>query len=328
MGLQAALMTLVVAGLAGWSMAGAAEGLKIGVSSLAPGQGGLLMAKELGLFRAQGLDVEFLFFASSTEGTQALVSGGVPLVVTAATAPMAAALAGADVVLVGGLLNTMTGVLVGGPGITTPAALRGKVIGINRFGSSSDLATRFALGRLGLDAEREVALLQVGGSNATRLAALQAGTIQAGLLDPTALVTSRRLGFAELFDLRQQGFSYPLETVATSRRFVQGRAETLQHFIRGLVLGIHAFRTRPDDARRVLGAYLKIDDPEALRIAYDFYAQAVDRKPYVPLDGVRAALREMGARDPRALTARPEDFLDMSFVKVLDDSGFIDGLYR
>lgn len=309
-------------------VAGAAEALKVGVSAVAPGQGGLLMARDAGLFRAEGLEVEFLFFASSTEGAQALVSRGVPLAVMGAAAPVAAALAGADTVLVGGLLNTMAGVLVGGPGVETPAALRGKVVGINRFGSSSDLATRFALGRLGLDPERDVTLLQLGGANATRLAALQAGTIQAGLLEPTTLATSRKLRLPELVDLGSLGFVYPLEAVATSRRFVRERPDTLRRFVRGLVLGIHAYRTRPDDAKRVLRSYLKIDDPEVLTIAYDFYSQVVERKPYIPLDGVRTVLRELAAQNPRARTAGPEDFLDLSFVKQLDDSGFIDGLYR
>lgn len=305
------------------------EKLTVGVSALAPSQGGLLMAKDAGLFRAQGLDVEFLFFASGTEGTQALLSGQVPVNALGGAAVVSAILSGADIVLVAAYVNTLDFSLVAAPGIATPAQLKGKVLGITRFGGSGDLAARLAVAHLGLDPARDVTYLQMGGGgSAGRLAALKAGSIHGTVLPPTVLHLARGLGFVELVDLSGLGVRYPLESVAASRAFVRDRPQTLRKLLRGLVLGNHAFKTRRDDAIRTLRTHLRIEDPDVLSRAYEFYGRVIDAKPYVPIEGVQTILDQLATGDARARSAKPESFLDMRFVTELDASGFIDRLYR
>jgi len=305
----------------------AAETLIVGAAAPSPGQCALLMAKDLGLFQTQGLDVEFVFFDSGTESMQALVGGRVPVHAVGGAAAINAALAGADVVLIASFVNTLSYALVVVPEIATPADLKGKALGINRFGSSNDFATRLLLTRLGLRPDRDVTLLQLGASTA-RLAAMQARGIHGALLEPGALAASRRLGFIELADLSRLDVRYPLEAIAVSRAFAREHPETLRQFLRGLVLGIHAFRTRPDEARRAMRTYLKVQDAEVLATVYAYYAPLVEPRPFVPLEGVRTILDELAIRNPQARTAKPEDFLDMRLLKEVDDSGFIDRLYR
>jgi ABC-type nitrate/sulfonate/bicarbonate transport system substrate-binding protein len=317
-------LVLVIACRA-WPAAG--ESLTVSASAPSPGQCALMMARDLGLFRTQDLDVDLVFFDSGTEGVQALVGGRVPIGAVGASAVVNAGLAGADAVLIAGFVNRLTYSLVVVPEIATPADLKGKAIGVNRFGSSNDFAARLALTRLGLQPDRDVTLLQLG-SAAARLAALQSRGIQGAILEPASLTVSRRLGFPELVDFSRLDVRYPLEGVAVSRSFARERPETVRRFLRGLVLGIHAFRTRPDDARQCIRTYLKVEDPEVLATVYGYYSRLAEQKPYVPLEGVRVILDEVALRNPQARAAKPEDFVDTRLLKEIDDSGFIDRLYR
>jgi NitT/TauT family transport system substrate-binding protein len=305
----------------------AAETLVVAAAAPSPGQCALMMARDLGLFRTQDLDVDLVFFDSGTESIQALVGGRIPIHAVGASAVVNAGLAGADAVLIAGFVNALTYSLVVAPGIATPADLKGKAIGVNRFGSSNDFAARLALTRLGLQPDRDVTLLQLGAS-AARLAAMQARSIQGAVLEPGSLAASRRLGFTELVDFSRLDIRYPLEAVAVSRAFAREHPETVRRFLRGLVLGIHAFRTRPDAARQCIRTYLKVEDPEVLATVYGYYSRLAEPKPYIPLEGVRLILDEVALRNPQARAGKPEDFVDSRPLKEIDDSGFIDRLYR
>jgi hypothetical protein len=98
--------------------------------------------------------------------------------------------------------------------------------------------------------------------------------------------------------------------------------------MRALVEGVQVYKNQGDFSKRVIAKYIKVSDPEAVEESYRFFSRLVPAKPYPPLDGIKEALAELGEKDPKARAARPEDFADMSFVKELDDSGFIDALYR
>ena len=181
-----------------WSAA--AETLIVGSAVPSGGQCALMLARDLGFFKTQDLDVDLVFFDSGTESMQALVGGRVPINVGGASAVVNAALAGADVVLIAGFVNGFAYSLVVVPEIKTPADLKGKAIGVNRFGSSNDFAARLALTRLGLRPDRDVTLLQLGASTA-RLAAMQARSIQGAVLEPgsLAVVTAARVHRAGRF---------------------------------------------------------------------------------------------------------------------------------
>jgi NitT/TauT family transport system substrate-binding protein len=305
----------------------AGERLTLGVAAVGAGQGGLFMAVEGGYFERQGLDVELLFVGSGVEATQALLGGRLTASLIGGPAPVNATLAGGDLVWIAGLVNILPYVLVVRPEVTTPADLKGKQLGVNRLGSSAELAARLAVARLGLNPETDVTLLQMG-EQASRLAALQARSIQATLLEPPGTVVARRLGFRELASLATMNLPFPHEALATSRRVVRERPDMLRKLVTGLVLGTHAFKARRDEGTEVLRKYLKLDDPEALAETYARSAGLIDAKPYVPLAAVQNVLDMLARSDPRARRANAADFLDMRFVSELDRGGFIEQLYR
>ena len=305
----------------------ASEKVMVGVSAVGSGDAGFLMAYEGGFFEREGLDVELVFLGNGTEATQALVSGRLAACLVAGPAPVFASLAGGELVWIAGLVNSLPYVLVVSPDVTAPADLKGKRLAVNRLGSTAELAARLALARLGLDPRTDVTLLPMG-EQVTRLAALQAGSVQATLLEPPATVIARRLGFRELVSLAKLSLRFPHEALTTSRRFLRERPDTARRLVTGLVVGTHAFKTQREEGMRVLRKYLRMDDPQGLVEAYASAASLMEAKPYMPVEAVQTVLDMLAQSDARARAAQAADFIDMRFVRELDTSGFIDRLYR
>src|SRR5262245_53908996 len=194
----------------------APDKLVVGVTAAAPPAGGILAAKEHGLFREQGLDVEFVFVSTATLSLPALLSGQVAVVTGVSGPPVVnAALAGGDVVWLAEFLGTMPYALVAPATIGRVADLRGKRIGVSRLGGSSEFAARFMLARSGLDPARDVTFVQVGDTS-TRLAAMPV-SIDATVMGPEWIIVGRRLGLRALADARSQGLQYPQEGIVTTR---------------------------------------------------------------------------------------------------------------
>src|SRR5581483_4008424 len=124
------------------------------------------------------------------------------------------------------------------------------------------------------------------------------------------------------------GGAYPTTPVSTRVSFIKQRRETVTKFMRAMVEGIHVYKTQKEFSKKVYAKYIKVTDPDVLEDSYQFFAPLVPAKPYPPLDGIKEALLELSEGDPKARAAQPQEFADMSLVKELDESGFIDALYK
>jgi ABC-type nitrate/sulfonate/bicarbonate transport system substrate-binding protein len=124
------------------------------------------------------------------------------------------------------------------------------------------------------------------------------------------------------------GGAYPTTPVATRNSFIKQRRDTARKFMRALVQGIQVYKTQREFTKKVIAKYIKVNDQDVLEDSYQFFSRLVPAKPYPTIDGIKEALVELSEGDPKARAAAPEEFADMSFVKELDDSGFIDGLYK
>jgi len=327
--LAASIVGLIFTGLAfagnPGSQAPAPVKLRVGVAGIEPAMAGLWMAKEAGFFVKEGLEIEFVFFSSGTEGVQALVAGDLAVMAVGGPSAIRAVLAGAELVWIAELLGTMPYTLFAAPEITTPADLRGRRLGISKFGSSSDFAARYMLARLGLDAARDVTILQLG-DHGVRFAALRAGSIDATVFFPPETLIARRLGLRELADTTSLGLKYPHEELVVSRSFLRKQPDTIRRLLKALIRGTHYFKTHPEEGIRCLAEYLKTEDAEALAETYRVYAHLIPMKPLPTLEGIQMVLKEI--EDPRARRAKPEDFVDLRLVRELDETGFIDRLSK
>jgi len=309
----------------------AAQGLKkvvIAYSSISPNQAPSWAAYETGLFRKYGLDVQLIFVESGSRTVQTLVSGDVVAAQVAGAGVIQSNLQGSGVVLIAGFLNTLDYKLMVSRDITRPDQLKGKAVAVSRAGSSSDFATRYALEKYGLIPDKDVAILQIG-SQPARFAALETGKINGVMVSIPVTARAAKLGFNALADLQMLGLEYQHSALAVSQSLIKSQPDLVRNILKAHVEAIHYMKTHRKETLAILAKYLKTDDADALQEAYEAEIEAlIPQKPYPTLKGIQTILRELGAKDATARAARPEQFADLTFMKELDSSGFIDRLYK
>ena len=310
---------------------GAPQGLKkvvIAYSSISPNQAPSWAAYETGLFRKYGLDVQLIFVESGSRTVQTLVSGDVVAAQVAGAGVIQSNLQGSGVVLIAGFLNTLDYKLMVSRDITRPDQLKGKAVAVSRAGSSSDFATRYALEKYGLVPDKDVAILQIG-SQPARFAALETGKINGVMVSIPVTARAAKLGFNALADLQMLGLEYQHSALAVSQSLIKSQPDLVRNILKAHVEAIHYMKTHRKETLAILAKYLKTDDTDALQEAYEAEIEAlIPQKPYPTLKGIQTILRELGAKDAAARAARPEQFVDLTFMKELDSSGFIDRLYK
>lgn len=303
----------------------------IRVSYPAPDTGytALWAAKDAGFFRKNKVDVELVYIASSPIGLAALLSGEINVLGGAARAVMTANLAGSsDLVLFAGFTRTLPMGLYAIPSIADPAHLRGKHIGVTRFGSTIDFAGRWLLKRWGLDPKKDVALIQVG-SIPNMFAALKAQAIQAGLFSPPYTTMAKKAGFCELADIGSMGLKFQKEAFGARRSFLEKNREVMIRFVTALVEAIHFVKEHPDEAISLIRKYTKIEDAEVLKETYE--TSVKENLPSVPSvtgDNLSLILSDIQEQDPKARNVTPERFIFDGYVKEVVDSGIMQRLYH
>jgi NitT/TauT family transport system substrate-binding protein len=302
--------------------------INVAYSSISGNNAPLWVTQEKGFFRKYGLDVQVVLIESGTTAVQSLISGEVNFAHMAGAAVMQSNLRGADAVMIAGVVNTLIFQLYTDKGISRPDQLKGKAVGVTRFGSSTDFAMRYALERYGLDPGKDVTILQLGNVPAI-LAALEAGKLQGAMLSPPTTLRAKKAGFPVLADLQMLGLEYQHTGIATTRSLIKSRPELVRDFMRAYVEGIHYAKTHRKETLEILAKYLRTDDKDVLEETYEsIMVTLVPEKPYPTLKGIQIILRELGAKDPAARSAKPEQFVDLTFIKELDGSGFVDRLYK
>ncbi len=300
--------------------------LTVGYSSTASAELPAWLAKETGIFANNGLAVQIVYFRGGTLATMALLSRQTPIIQGSGQVSVNAALRGADTVMVaGGLVNTEWWLLTR-PDIKTGEQLKGGTVAISPFGGLAESMTRIALKRLGLTPVKDIAFVQVGGLQ-ERLVALESGKVQGAMLPTPYKFIGQKRGFATLVSV---SLSYQSTGVATTRTFIRESPDIVRKYVRSQIEAIHRIKTDRDTALKILAKYLGLQDRDILDKSYDELSSddKFPPKQYPTLEGIKNILEPLAQTDPKAKAAKPEDFVDMTFVKELDDSGFIADLYK
>ncbi len=325
-GLSIALLGIASMGFAAEKTA--LQKINVAYSSISGNNATLWVTQERGFFRKYGLDVQAILIESGTTTVQSLLSGEISFAHMAGAAVIQSNLRGADAVMIAGVVNTLIFQLYTEKGISRPDHLKGKSVGVTRFGSSTDFAMRYALERYGLEPGKDVTILQLGNVPAI-LSALEAGKVQGAMLSPPTTLRAKKAGFPVLADLQMLGLEYQHTGIATTRTLIKSKPELVRDFMRAYVEGIHYAKTHRKETLDVLAKYLRTDDKDVLEETYEnIVLTLVPEKPYPTLKGIQIMLRELGLKDPAARTAKPEQFVDLAFVKELDGSGHVDRLYK
>lgn len=302
--------------------------IAIAYSAISPNQAPAWIAYETGFFRRYGLDAQLIFVESGSRTVQTLISGDVVAAQVAGASVLQSNLQGSGVVMIAGFLNTMDYKFIVARDITRPDQLKGKTVAVSRVGSSSDFATRYALEKYGLVPDKDVAILQIG-SQPARFAALETGKIHGVMIAIPLTAKANKIGLNTLADLQMLGLEYQHTGLAVSQNLIKTQPELARNVLKAFVEAIHFMKTHRKESLSILSKYLKTDDPDALQEAYEAVCQTlIPEKPYPTLKGIQIMLREVGAKDPAARAAKPEQFVDLTLIKELDSSGFIDRLYK
>jgi NitT/TauT family transport system substrate-binding protein len=283
----------------------------------------LWIAQDLGLLEKHGIRADLEYVASSTTAMQAMLSGEVALIPTiSAPTVVQAVLAGSDAVVVGATNNTVIFYMMTTPEIRDYGDLRGKRLGITRLGASTDAAARFALSKWGLRPDEDVTILQMGGVPEI-LAGMQSGAVQAGVLSSPTNLHARQAGFHELADLGTIGLDYPQTAIGTTRSFLRSNEDVVRRFLRATVEAVHVMKTDPERSKAVFGKWTDTTDPTMLEGAYRAYVDKTESVPYIKPAAMQLAVDEVAQTDPRAASARLEEFMDNRYVEELESSGFV-----
>ncbi len=301
--------------------------LNVAYSTTAGAMGVVWVTKEAGLFEKHGLDVTLIYMAGSSKIVQAILAREIPIAEIAIPAVIQANLGGADLVMLAGPNHKPGQKLMVKPEIKNPQDLKGRKLGVTRFGTSDEFLLRYILNKWGLQPGRDVTLIQMGGSQET-LAGLAAGSIDGGGLSSPLNLRARKLGFSMLVDLSAIGVDYQGAGVVTTKTYARENPDTMRRYLRAYVEGLHRFKTDKEFSLRVLAQYTRTTEQDILEETYRHYAITVmPEVPYPTMAGIRLVLNEIGSQNPKARDLAPESLVDLSYLKEIENSGFIRTLY-
>jgi len=299
--------------------------VRIGYPSLGFRQGHIWVAKDQGLFRKYGLDVEPIFLRGGQLAIQALAAGDPPIMSIGQV--VQANLSGFDLALVAGVERFYDSTIFARPGITRLEQLKGKRLGISGYGAATHFAALIVAKHLNLDPNKDMTLVP-GGPDAERVAALSAGKIDASVFNSSTVPVAKRMGFIELVYLPDLGVEVQGNGLATTRAYIKSNRDTVKSALKGYVEAIHFIFNNKPATEKIFAKYMRTDDPEVLEQSYQVYVKTTPKKPYPTMKGLQFLLDALAPQMPQAKSAKPEQFVDASFIRELDQSGFIDGLYK
>ncbi|TMA91456.1 MAG: ABC transporter substrate-binding protein [Deltaproteobacteria bacterium] len=311
-----------------WHASGQAQltKLNVGYSAISGDALPAWIAKDAGIFEKNGLDVQLVFFTGGTTAVMALVSADTPIAQLAGAAVVNSVMAGSDAALVVGGVTSLNYYLMGRPEIKTAEQLKGGTVAISRFGSSSDFIARFALQKVGLTPGKDVTIVQIGSTTA-RVDAALTGRVQATVVNPPASIIAQKRGMTVLADLPKLGLVYQHTSVATTRKYIREHPEIVRRYVKSQVDAVHRIYTDKEASLRALARFIgRTVERDVLEKTWEnLLSEAVlPRKQYPSLEGIKTIL----ATELKGKPDKPEDFVDSSFIRELDQSGYIDGLYK
>lgn len=311
-----------------WDNAEPQEKIRISYSSTDTINQVWTIAQDMGFYKKYGLDVDLVYIGSTTIGIAAIVAQDVQVGNAAGSGVANAAVRGADTVSTACVINVLAYELVVLDSIKSPEDLKGKSIGISRFGSVSDVAARELLKGLGLRPMEDVKILQVGGAS-ERAAGFSRGVI-AGFPSPPGNVHLIPGGLPHriLADMADLPKPYPLPFICavTTKSYLAKKRDIVKRVVMALIEASRYFKTNKEGSQRIVAKYLRGANKAYLDSAYQSTVKILERVPYTSREGMKIQLDEALKLNP-ASKVTVDSVIDDSIVRELEKEGFIDSVY-
>jgi NitT/TauT family transport system substrate-binding protein len=303
-----------------------AQKFVVGYSGITAIQTPFWIIKDAGYFKQEGLDANLIYIAASSTMAQAMMAGEVAISTANSQAVVDTGLQGGDLVAVGAIVNFVALYIIAAPEIKSVQDLRGKPVGVSRFGATTDFAIQMFLKKYGLEPVRDVPIIQIGGLPELAAALSNKSIYAAAMSYPMGLV-AQQAGMKVLANLAKEEIPFLHQGLTTTGRFMRERRAQAKAFVRAYGKAVHYMHTRKEESKAIVSRYTKVTDPAMLegtmQYAYDF----VEKVPLVKREAIQVTLDETGKKNPKAKQAKPEQFYDNSLVQELIKEGFFASLW-
>jgi NitT/TauT family transport system substrate-binding protein len=287
----------------------------------------LWVAQDRRLFKKYGLATEVITIQGGPLAVQTLLSGSVQFHAGGTSSIIDAKMRGADTATLAVFIDSLPYTLIASQAIKSATQLKGKKFAVSRLGSVSDLSLRIALRNMGINPEKEAVILGIGDQTA-RFTALRSGSVDATVISPPLTVTARKMGFTQITSFQDAGITWTYNSIDTTDDFAHRNPQTVLNFLRGFVEGIAYIFKNKEESLVTLKQWMRLDDREALDETYDYLLRILPKKPYASDKGFQAVLDALAIRDPIAKKYKPQDFIEARYLKELDQSGFLDRVFK
>ena len=303
-----------------------AQKLIVGWSAVSALNAPYWVIKDAGLAKQEGLDADLIYIPSSSTMAQAQLAGNVSISTANSEVVVDVGLQGGDLVAMGAVINEVAFYVMVPPEIKSVRDLKGRSVGVTRFGASTDFAIRKLLQKYGLQPIRDVPIIQIGGMPEIAAALSKRSIYAAPMSYPLAYVAEQS-GMRILANLAKEDIPFMHVGITTSRRFMKERRAQAKAFLRAYGRAVRFMYTNKEDFKRIITRYSGVKDPGMLdgsvQYAYDF----VEKIPLVKREAFQVTLDEIANRRPQAKQANPDRFYDNNLVQELIDEGFFVSLW-
>jgi ABC-type nitrate/sulfonate/bicarbonate transport system substrate-binding protein len=281
---------------------------------------------DVGFLKQEGFDGDMVYIASSPTAARATLAGDVVVSGVNSQVIADAVLQGGDLVAMGSIANVVALYIMAPPEIRTVADLKGKTVGISRFGASTDFGMRMFLAKYGLEAIKDVPFIQLGGMPELGAALSKRTIMAAPISEPTAYVV-RQAGMRVLADLAKEDVPFMHIGLTTTRRFIKAKRAQAKAFMRAHARAVHFIFTRREETRALFAKYTKITDQGMLDGSIQYAHDFMEEVPLVKAAAFQTTLDQIAKANPKAKQAKPEQFFDNSLVQELIEEGFFAKLW-
>jgi NitT/TauT family transport system substrate-binding protein len=283
------------------------------------------LAKEVGIFKKHGLDLDTIFINGSVRGIQSLIAGDLGYSGAVGTAVINARLAGGDIAIIQSQMNTLPYFIIGNATIKSPEGLKGRAAAVHIPGTSADFAMRLALTKVGIP-YKDIKAITVGGAPA-RLAAVTQGQTDFTVVTDGERIQGEKMGLKVIIDMAKLNVPFQFNCSVTTRKKIRESPDEVRRVVWSMAEAIHFFKTNKEESIRVMQKYTRGLPRDVLEGAHAANSELLVEDTYPTLDGLKNTLEVQALTDPRANKAKAEDLVELRFVDELRKSGFLNKLY-
>ena len=298
------------------------EKIRVGQGSVSLQSGLMHIAKDRGLFAKYALVPEIIYIPGGSVNVQVLVSGGLDLSQLSGAPGAAANIEGADIVYILGLLDKLNYQLVTRPEVRSIEQLKGKKLGVSRFGSSADFGLRALLKRVGMDPAKDVTILQIG-DEPSRIAAIVSGNIDGTVANAPFGIEAERLKLNVIADSVKMGIPFFNTGLLGSKRYLDKQEGKVLNFLRAYLEAIKILKTESEYSLKALAQFTRVQNLKAIQEGYDYFNHQLQPVPYPSFEAMQAVVAQLAESNPKARKVDAKTLVSDRYLKQLEDEGFV-----